>query len=88
MSARIEQDEREKKLTTLYSNLSALPHMASIIADFDTRGIELLAQKLDWGNNQERLKKVKSLREIRREASELIAQYKEAPVGCIQPDLR
>lgn len=71
-------DDKIATLKNLQSSTYALPYMASIIADFDTRGIEALAVSLDWGESQERRKKVRSIREIRREAKELIAQYKTA----------
>ena len=60
------------------SNLTAIPYMAGIIADYDTRGLEILACSLDWGENVARQKKVASLREIRREVKEVIASCKES----------
>lgn len=71
-------EERESILELTKSNLSAIPYMAGIIADFETHGFDILARKLDWGNNQERAKKVISIREIRKKAEEIIAQSKEA----------
>lgn len=71
-------EERESILELTKSNLSAIPYMAGIIADFETHGFDILARKLDWGNNQERAKKVISIREIRKKAEEMIAQSKEA----------
>lgn len=77
-----EVDEQEQLLReqkdALSSNLTALPYMAGIIADFDTRGLEILARKLDWGFNQEREKKVASIRALRKETQKLLAQSKEA----------
>ena len=70
--------ERESILELTKSNLSAIPYMAGIIADFETHGFDILARKLDWGYNQERAKKVISIREIRKKAEEQIAQSKEA----------
>jgi hypothetical protein len=58
------------------SNLKAIPYMAAIIADFETYGLEKLARKLDWGDSQERLKKVKHIREIRRDAMAMVAKNK------------
>lgn len=49
--------ERESILELTKSNLSAIPYMAGIIADFETHGFDILARKLDWGYNQERAKK-------------------------------
>lgn len=68
-------NERQSILST---NLTSLPYMARIVADFDTRGLELLARKLDWGSSQEREKKVASIRVLRKETQALLAQYKEA----------
>jgi len=73
-----ELSAKEAALNAARSNLTALPYMAAIIADYDTRGLEILAKKLDWGNNQERAKKVTSLRILREETQTLLAQYKEA----------
>lgn len=70
--------EKESILELTKSNLTAIPYMAGIIADYDTRSLEILAKKLDWGLNQEREKKVISIREIRKKAEEIIAQSKEA----------
>lgn len=71
-------EKKEASIEVLLSNLTAIPYMAGIIADFDTRGLEILAKKLDWGSNQERAKKVVSIREIRKNAEAVIAQSKEA----------
>lgn len=71
-------EEYNRQLTATKSHLTAFPYMAKIIADFDTRHIELLARNLDWGSDQKRLKKVQSIREIRRETVEQIVQYKQA----------
>ena len=67
-----------ERIDVAKSNLSAIPYMARIIADFDTRGLDYLAQQLNWGFDKKRLKKVKSILEIKRDTEELIAQYKEA----------
>ena len=61
----------------LQSNLTAIPYMAKIISDFDTRNLDILAQQLNWGSDQKRLKKVKSILEIKKETASQIAQYKE-----------
>lgn len=68
-------DERE---ALFISNISALPYMAGIIADYDTRGLDLLADQLDWGRNIERKKKVASIRELKRQTKLLIEEYKIA----------
>ena len=60
------------------SNLTAIPYMAAIMADYETYGLEHLAQKLDYGQDVQRLKKVKSIREIRKDAKEMVEKYKES----------
>lgn len=60
------------------SNLTLFPYMAGIVAEYETRDIEELAKKLDWGRNYERAKKVASIRSIRHDAQEKIEQAKEA----------
>lgn len=65
-------------LNTLRSNISALPYLAGVFADFETHGFEVYARSLEWGDNVERRKKIKSIREIRKEAQELISKYKTA----------
>ncbi len=60
------------------SNLSAIPYMAKLIADYETYQTEQLAQTLDWGYDKKRLEKVATIREIREEAKTLIEQSKEA----------
>ena len=82
---KINLDELQKKSgdneslsEIIKSNLRAIPYMAAIMADFETYGLEKLASKLDWGSSQERLKKVKSIREIRKDAQEMLEKNKEA----------
>ena len=62
----------------LSSNLQAMPWLAGMMADFLTYDIEVLAQKLDWGYNKERAKKVDSIREIRADAKRRIEEAKVA----------
>lgn len=78
-----EEIERVKQL--LYSllnestsNLKVIPYMAQIIADIETYGLEILAQSLEWGRSVERLKKVKSIREIRKDAQQIVEKNKES----------
>ncbi len=75
-----ECDQLKKRIEFLESsqNLRAIPYMAAIMADYETYGIENLAACLDWGSDQKRLKKVKDIREIRRDAQEIVARHKEA----------
>lgn len=76
------QFEAEAQYDTLFnlsrSNLKAIPYMAAIIADFETHGFEELALSLDWGDSQERRKKVKSIREIRADARAMVEKNKES----------
>lgn len=58
------------------SNLTAIPYMARIMADYETYGIEELRQQLDWGHSQVRMKKVKSLITLRKETKEMLEKYK------------
>jgi hypothetical protein len=75
----LKTDMLEKKLIeTATSNLKIIPYMAGIMADYETYGIEILAQQLNWGHSQERMKKVKSLITLRKEAKEMLGKYKEA----------
>lgn len=79
----LEELEAKKSEINLFirefeSNLSAIPYMAGMVADIETYGLENLAQGLEWGHNQERLKKVKSIREIRKDAKAIVEKNKEA----------
>lgn len=62
----------------LKSNLSSIPWLAGMMADFLTYDIEMKAKYLDWGSDQRRLKKVESIRDIRFDAKNRIQQAKEA----------
>lgn len=60
------------------SNLTAIPYMAQLVADYETIELEKLACKLDWGANQERAKKVASIRELRYKTKMQIEECEEA----------
>lgn len=60
------------------SNLTAIPYMAGIMADYETYGLEDLAKSLDWGYDQRRLHKVKTIQEIRKDAKNMVEKNKEA----------
>lgn len=62
----------------LEGNLTSIPYLAGMMADYLTYDIEVLANKLDWGFDQRREKKVKDIREIRKEARDRIEAAKEA----------
>ena len=62
----------------LYSNVKSIPWLAGVISDYLTYDFEILAKKLDWGANQQREKKVASIREIRAEAKRRIEEAKIA----------
>lgn len=75
---KIISEEKTAELVKLQSNLTALPYCAGIRADFETHGIELLAESLDWGQSEERAKKVASIRQIRAEAKEIAQRHIQA----------
>lgn len=60
------------------SNLTSIPWLAGMMADYLTYDIEMKAKYLDWGSDQKRLKKVESIRDIRADAENRIQQAKEA----------
>ncbi len=60
------------------SNLSSIPWLAGMMGDFLTVEIDKIAQELDWGYDQRRMKKVATIREIRDEAKRITAAGKEA----------
>lgn len=62
----------------LENNVKSMPFLAGMIADYLTYDIEILAKKLDWGYSVERAKKVDSIRDIRKNAQERIAEAKVA----------
>lgn len=60
------------------SNLYAIPYMAGIMADYETYGLENLAKELDWGYATKRMDKIKSIREIRKDANAIVEKNKES----------
>lgn len=70
--------DRVSFLESAESNLTAIPYMAQIVADYETYGLEKLAQQLNWGLDAQRLTKVKSIREIRADAKAMVEKNKEA----------
>lgn len=68
----------ESLKSLLENNVKSMPFLAGMIADYLTYDIEILAKKLDWGHSIERTKKVASIREIRKNAQERIAEAKVA----------
>jgi len=69
---------KENLSTLLHSNLTSMPWLAGMIADFLTFDLEIEAKKLDWGHDVKREKKVASIREIRAEAKRRIEEAKHA----------
>lgn len=65
-------------LEATQSNLTAIPYMAQIMADYETYGLEHLAKELDWGYAMKRMDKVKSIREIRKDAQTIVEKNKES----------
>ena len=62
----------------LDSNLTSIPWLAGMMADFLTYDLEVEAKKLEWGSNIQRQKKVASIRDIRADARARIQEAKEA----------
>ena len=72
-------DKREESLQKmLEGHKTAFPYLASIMADYSTLDLKLLADKLNWGDDQKRVKKVASINDIRASANERIAEAKIA----------
>lgn len=85
-------DDLETRWNAHKSNLTAIPYMSAIMADFETYNIEILAKSLDWGHSVERSKKVASIREIRKAAIEtanrnLYAKYQLEYLLRLFPEL-
>ena len=75
----IEVEQHKINLSSLFSsNLTAMPWLAGMMADFLTYDLEVEAKKLEWGKNIAREKKVASIRTIREEARRRIQEAKEA----------
>lgn len=74
-----ERAQHEENLRQLLSsNLTSIPWLAGMIADFLTYDLEIEAKKLDWGRNVQREKKVASIRLLRADAERRIEEAKEA----------
>ena len=73
-----ELKKRYEHLEKLDSNLTAIPYMSAIVADYETYGLEILAKQLDWGYAWKRMNKVASIREIRKNAQEMVERNLEA----------
>ena len=71
--------EREKSLRIiLEGHKKAFPYLAGMMADYLTYDIKILAEKLNWGFDKQREKKVASINSIRASAEERIAEAKVA----------
>lgn len=70
--------QKYEHLEKLESNLTAIPYMSAIIADYETYGLEALAKSLDWGYATKRMDKVASIREIRKAAKEMAQKNLES----------
>ena len=69
-----------------------IPPIARISAELQTLYLEALANKIDWGDNAEREKKVTSIRELRKDAKEKIesanyAKYQLEYLLALYPQL-
>lgn len=72
-------EKREQSLKTiLEGHKTAFPYLASIMADYSTFDLKIMAEQLNWGHNIERAKKVASINNIRASANERIAEAKIA----------
>ncbi len=75
-------DELEKHKANLNallsSNLTAMPWLAGMMADYLTYDFEVEAKKLEWGHNVQREKKIASVRAIRADAQKRIEEAKVA----------
>ncbi len=71
-------EEREELLNRFLTedNITNMPYIASLVADYKTIDLEKMAMSLDWGSNIQRQNKVRNLRELRQEEKEYIEQYK------------
>ena len=75
---RKKEEVSEQIVKVSISNLSFIPYAATFVADLETYKFEDLANKLNWGYDQTRLKKVESLNVLRAEAKAKIEKYKWA----------
>lgn len=73
-------DELEKHKANLNallsSNLTAMPWLAGMMADYLTYDFEVEAKKLEWGHNVQREKKIASVRAIRADAQSVLKKPK------------
>ncbi len=76
--ARKNYEKIQFTLNQLESNISAVPYMAGMIADIETYGLEKLALGISWSRSQVNRNKVKSIREIRKDAQLMVERNKEA----------
>lgn len=76
--AKIYDSHEDRLKQFLNMQLSSMPWLAGMMADYMTYDIEMQAKYLDWGSDQKRLKKVADIRAIRAEAKALIANAKVA----------
>lgn len=72
------QNHKDNEKNILSSNLVSMPWLAGMMADYLTYDLEVEAQKLDWGKNIQREKKVASIRQLRAEAKATIEEAKIA----------
>lgn len=63
------------------SNVKLFPYLAHVVSDLKTIELQKTAEALDWGIDENRLKKAKSLLEIRKEVKE---QLEDAQVSYYQ----
>lgn len=74
-----ELDKHATNISLLISsNITSMPWLAGMMADYLTYDLEIEAKKLDWGSNVQREKKVASIRAIRADAQKRIEEAKVA----------
>ncbi len=77
LARKYETEENFKEmLRKMKQEVSSFPYIAGMVADVDTRGLELVAKTLEWGDSKERRRKTVSIRALRAETQRLIQEYK------------
>ncbi len=71
-------EHRDNLQNVLSSNLSSIPWLAGMMADFMTYDLEVKARKLAWGHDQKRAKKVESINALRADMMAKFQSGKEA----------
>lgn len=70
------EENFKEALRKMKQEVSSFPYIAGMVADVDTRGLELVANSLEWGDSKERRRKTVSIRALRAETQQLLREYK------------